>query len=167
MERRVSHAEPYRFGAMHYSNPRPANNMLIRQFEFPDIYEERDKFWNAYGDRLPYEQRKAAGDRHLPKAKNYLNWLRDADPLAILAYLKDLLKASNELVWTGFRVTGYVNRASGYEVYYYCLFAKHPESKTKTYSGDRAPNIQTDFHGPPIRDGYYFAKGLIWEDGTP
>ena len=43
--------------------------------------------------------------------------------------------------WSGVRVTGSVNRSNGYPVFCIELFAKHPDSDTKVYSGQAAPNV--------------------------
>ena len=55
---------------------------------------------------------------------------------------RSLLKADSEVKWSGFRVLGTVNPSNGYVVWSLGLFAKRRGSKTKVYSGERAPNVE-------------------------
>jgi hypothetical protein len=38
---------------------------------------------------------------------------------------------------------GSVNHGSGYPVWSLQLFAKHPDSKTVVYTGEKAPNVRS------------------------
>ena len=72
-------------------------------------------------------------------------WAKSAGNERVLALLKDLFKADENhpgVKWTGYRITGTVNRSNGYPVYSLWLFAKNRGSETKVYSGSRAPNVE-------------------------
>lgn len=62
-----------------------------------------------------------------------------------MSFVKDILKADPEVDWTGFRITGTVNRSSGYTVFTIEVFAKHPDSSTKVYSNSTAPNVDVEW----------------------
>lgn len=137
-------AEPYNFGAMHSLGN--ADNMLLRQFNFPYEYDERDTMIGTYHDRIQqqeFEHYQECFGRHIPADSSFERWLRNTSNTHVLSFLKDMLKADPAVNWTGYRVTGSVDRGNGYPIYYFSLFAKHPETDTKVYSDFIAPNVKT------------------------
>lgn len=146
--------EPYSFGKL--GSLGSATYMLIRQHDFPDTYEDHETLMQADHDRVVYWDHEHAsrcfqehtGSGHLE------SWARRASASAILKFLKDLLKADPDIKWTGFRILGSVHRGNGYPVWGLELFAKDPKSKTKVYSGQRAPNVKG---GTSIFGGGYYA----------
>jgi len=122
-----------------------ATYMLLRQYAFPDTYEHDEEFLSADSDRIfswDHEHARACSQRHIGD-QSFLTWLQCAESAAILAFCKDMLKAKDSVVWTGFRVLGSVNAATGYNVWTYQVFAKDPTKDTKVYSGGRAPNVES------------------------
>lgn len=140
---RVHPAIPYGPGLYSLGD---AQGMLLRQYRFPDTYDARDTFWAADHDRLDFTYACRCFQRHLdgqgPGA--FRGWLRrkSTTPEEVFALLKDLLQPPAEVVWTGFRVLGSVHLGNGETIYTMALFAKHPDSGTKVYSGERAPNVR-------------------------
>ncbi len=137
--------DPYRLSSLG-----DAAYMLIRQEDFPLDYDEwrGDKKTCADHDRLlmwDYDHFRAACDKHMQTGEcGICSWARKATKEAVFAFLKAALKADEAVEWTGFRITGTVNRWNGYPVYTLELFSKGKESNTKVYSGDFAPNVQTE-----------------------
>ncbi len=139
----VYKAEPFRFGAM--GSLGDASSMLIRQFQFPNTFDERDQKVLEDSDRLStrdYGYNSACYLRHTGKGELRLpEWAREVTHQKVLAFLIDVLKVDKAVAWTGYRITGTVNRSNGYPVYTYELFAKHPESDTVVYNEGKAPNV--------------------------
>ena len=129
-----------------------ANYMLFRQHKFPHTYMlNLDQVTAADSDRCrmwDFEHARAADARRKErygKSVGFHQWIQNASIEQVMAFLKDILKVEKNhpgVKWTGFRICGTVNRATGYPVYHYNLFAKHPETKTKVYSGANAPNVR-------------------------
>ena len=141
---RVFQATPYQPGTL--GSTGNAAYMLLRQYQFPDEYDERlDTHLQVDHDRLFQQDHEHAsrcfktyietGDMNFP------SWLWNAKDSAIILFLKDLMKADARVNWTGYRVMGSVHRGNGFPVFTLELFAKHQKSKTKVYSGDDAPNV--------------------------
>lgn len=131
-----------------------ARNKLIRQFRFPFQYEDAEKLIQADHDRMfewDYAHARATFQHHMKTGELGLpGWARRATNEQVLALLKDLFKVDEDCPgakWTGYRITGTVNRSNGYPVYSLWLFAKRRGSKTKVYSGDRAPNTTCGLPG--------------------
>jgi hypothetical protein len=125
-----------------------AEGMLIRQHNFPDTYDSgRDKLASVDHDRLlgwDYQRAMECFRRHTGTGDVGLGtWARRAWPDKVLAFLVDACGGyvSTDVSWTGFRVLGTVNRSNGYAVWTLELFAKHPQSKTRVYSSESAPNV--------------------------
>lgn len=139
-------AEPYRHGAM--GSLGNARYMLIRQFRFPFKYSESDKIMSADHDRCfmwDREHAKRCFKEHTGRGElTFEYWAQSAKDEAIFAFLKDILKADSNIEWTGYRIMGTVNCSSGYPVWSLELFAKHPKSRTKVYTGEPAPNVRHD-----------------------
>lgn len=126
-----------------------ASNKLIRQFNFPFRHEENEKMAQADHDRMfqwDYEHTRAAFTRHMKTGEMGLPyWASQVGDEQVMALLKDLFKVEesySDVEWTGYRITGTVNRSNGNPVYSLWLFAKRKGSKTKVYSGDNAPNVE-------------------------
>jgi hypothetical protein len=120
--------------------------MLLRQYQFPDTFEENEKHITADHDRcISWDSKHAMGcfKRHTGVGElGFESWLPRVDDVAIMAFLKDILKADPQVSWTGYRVMGTVNRGNGYPVWTLELFAKNPKSNTQVYTGPRAPNVR-------------------------
>lgn len=125
-----------------------ADHMLLRQYKFPYEYDEtRDHHICEYHDRLLENvvdfskitlTHTGSGDMGIG------DWARAASPKRVIQYFIEAMNADRSINWTGFRVTGTVNRSDGKRVYSLELFAKHPKSKTAVYTGDGlAPNVET------------------------
>lgn len=154
MTNRVLTAEAYVPYAM--SSTGNASGMLLRQYNFPDTYAEKDKHVTADHDRVIMWDRehwdacikraKSIGDRSLEY------WCEQGKAEDILTFLADLFSSetignTKDIKWTGFRILGTVNRSNGYPVYTLELFAKHKDTKTKVYSTPMAPNVQFEDDG--------------------
>ena len=126
-----------------------ASNKLICQFNFPYEYDEDEQMLQADHDRMlqwDYNHARAAFQRHMKTGELGLQgWVPATDNQQVLALLKDLFKVNENhpgVKWTGYRITGTVNRSNGYPVFSLWLFAKNRGSETKVYSGSHAPNVQ-------------------------
>ena len=140
----VYQAEAYRSGAMRSLGD--ASYMLIRQHQFPNEYDpDKDQMANWDHDRI-MQQQHDHGCRcfaeHTGTGELGLDsWARRAEPEKVLAFLRDILKADQNIKWTGFRILGTVHRGNGYPVWTLELFAKHSESETKVFDTENAPNL--------------------------
>ena len=146
--RQVRKAEPERFDGM--SSTGDASGMYIRQYKFPDTFKDDEILLSADSDRCfqwDYDHADAACDRHMGTGDlGIASWVRKATPADVIAFFADILKAEEQypgVKWTGFRLTGTVNRSNGGAVFHLALFAKKPRSGTKVYTGQKAPNVMT------------------------
>ncbi len=138
-------AEPYRMCAL--GSLGNANEMLIRQYKFPDTYSSKDTLISTYSDHLlaDYEH----GDRCFREHTNTSlggfgieDWALAASHKSIFAFLIDVLRADKGIEWTGYRICGsVVYQGNGHAVFHLELFAKHPESDTRIYTATPAPNV--------------------------
>lgn len=140
----VYKAEQPRCGAM--GSFGDASYMLIRQHQFPHEYDpDLDKITGRDHDRImqqDYEHGNRCFEEHTNTGDGGLQWwAEEATPEQIFAFLKDILKADEDVEWTGFRILGTVNRGNGYPVYTLQLFAKHPDSQTKVFDTENAPHL--------------------------
>lgn len=122
-----------------------ASNMLIKQYNFPNIYEEKDKMHTAYSDRLESwdnEKFKSAVEKHYkgcyPNSMHY-GIERNSDETNLKALI-DISDADKKTNWTGYRVMGTVD-GRGWNVYTLQLFAKSPDTNTEVFSNNDAPNV--------------------------
>lgn len=156
--RRVYTAKPYQYGQL--GSFGKATYMLIRQYKFPDTYEDAEQILSADSDRCFMWDHEHAGrcfKEHTGTGEGGLErWVQTAAPKAVLEFLVDLLKVDSEVKWSGFRVMGTVG-PNGYVVWSLSLFAKRRGSKTKVYSGERAPNVEGGGNQFRIR-GYRIEK---------
>lgn len=143
--RQVYPANPYIPGNL--SSLGKANMMLLKQFQFPDYYEEgKDVFMRQDHDRClvaDYNHtERCFQDYTGAKSNSYTFefWVLDANDQELLNFLKDVLKADKKVNWTGYRVLGTCD-GRGDAIWSLELFAKHPDSKTLVFSGQNAPNI--------------------------
>lgn len=126
-----------------------ASYMLIRQHQFPNIYNPKlDKMAGWDHDRI-MQQQYAHGTRCFNEHTGtgdlgFEGWVKSADPTRVIAFLRDILKADPAVEWTGFRILGTVNRGNGYPVWTLQLFARHPRSNTEVFDGQDAPNVARD-----------------------
>ena len=143
--RQVLPATPFVGGAQLGSYGR-GTHVLMRQHEFPDTYDPPlDRMTGDDHDRVQSRDIRRASDcirKHTGSGDMGLGyWARSAKAADVLAFCKEFLQADPAVEWTGFRILGTVNRASGYVVWSIGLFAKHPSTDTKVYSGENAPNV--------------------------
>lgn len=139
-----------------------AENKLIRQLGFPDVYDDRDTLLGEYHDRVTLWDSKHS-DRCFREhtktgAGGFGEWAANAKKTALIAFARDLLKADPNVKWTGCRVLATVDRSCGKVNWMVELFAKHPDTKTKCYSGINAPNVENGFRfgssfGTPVDEG--------------
>lgn len=114
--------------------------MLIRQFQFPDSYNERDRHFMTDRDRLFYRNKKRASSRCF---KEYTGtgeldlekWVRRATDIEVMAFLRAMLDPRRLHDWTGYRIMCTAHRGNGYPVWTLELFAKHSSSQTRVYTG--------------------------------
>ena len=125
-----------------------ASNKLIRQFRFPYEYDEDETMIQADHDRMlewDYDHARFAFRLHTGTGELGLaQWAKSAGNEQVLALLKDLFKVDENhpgVKWTGYRITGTVNRSNGYPVYSLWLFAKKRSSGTKVYFDSHAPDV--------------------------
>jgi len=139
----VSTATPYQHREL--GSFGKASNMLLRQFQFPfRTYEENERLLSAESDRCfmwDYDNTRRCFTQHTGTGELGLeSWVTKATTEQVMAFLKDILKVGQQdVVWTGFRVCGTVNRSNGYPVWSFSLFAKDPRSKTIVYSSPIVP----------------------------
>lgn len=141
----VFKANPYEPYSMHSLGN--ANCMLIRQHEFPFIYNDSLDVMAGQidHDRLNYSRAIECFRRHTGTGDGgFQSWAQNSEPPKMLSFLEDILEKHNPSVpWSGFRILGTVNRSNGGSVWHLELFAKHPKSGTKVYSEFSAPNVKT------------------------
>lgn len=140
----VYRAQAYRFGAM--GSLGDATYMLIRQYQFPHQYDpNQDKMVGWDHDRIMQQQHdhgRRCFTEHMGTGELGLeSWVRRTAPDKVIAFLRDILQADQNVSWTGFRVLGTVHRGNGYPVWTLQLFAKHPNTRTKVFSTENAPNV--------------------------
>jgi len=152
MKRQVLAANPYEMGQ--FGSFGKAEMMLLKQFNFPDIYDDlldklvradhdRCRQWDyAYFSRCLKKFTGTEGDMFLEA------WFQKADDETILRFLRTVLKAGVRTKWTGYRILGTVE-GSGNVIWGFELFAKHPQSDTVVYTGHNAPNINVSV---PLKD---------------
>lgn len=143
-KKRVYPATPYQYGRL--GSLGDASYMLLRQYRFPDTYSEKDELIVRDHDRCmdqDYEHARRCFKEHTGTGECGLQaWLERATDEQVIKFLEDILKVDRNIGWTGYRITGTVNRGNGFPVWSLSLFAKHPQSDTKVYTGEDAPNVQ-------------------------
>jgi len=136
-----------------------AVNMYVRQFQFPYEYDERDAWLAADIDRLSVLDRRrvmACIERQTGNVDATLaDWVRRAYDNKIMYFLTELLQADAGVAWTGYRVLGTVQRVTRRLAWTVELFAKHPESATRVYTGPDAPNVEPSPPQEAHRDPYH------------
>ena len=141
---KVYPANPYRQNAL--GSLGNADMMFLRQFNFPDVYDEKlDKLIKMDSDRcysFDHKHYDRCYKQHVDLPQWQLeHWFTDTADDIVLEFIVDLLKVDKRTNWTGYRVLGTVG-GNGHDIYSLFLFAKHPKSATVVYTGDQAPNIR-------------------------
>ena len=120
-------------------------NMLIRQFQFPLECCEADSTTGRDTDRIilqDFERAQGCLKRHGVLGEGAIgDWSRRATDEAVINFLVDFIPADQNIVWTGYQISGSVDKSNGGVIYHLRLFAKHPESSTEVYTGQNAPNV--------------------------
>ncbi len=118
---------------------------LIRQFQFPDWYENDEETLCADHDHLRGDPAtEGCFERHTHTGEQGLSeWLRRTTTTEdqVFAFLREILQADPRINWTGYRVMGGVHTGNGAAIWSMTLFAKRPDSRTKVYTGENAPNV--------------------------
>ena len=167
---KIGKAEAYRWGGM--SSTGNAANMIFRQFQFPAEYDaDQDVLFQADTDRLlmaDFDGFRATLEKHLGQGEGSIGELVRADDgdgrhimseEQVMEFLKEVLKTDKTfpgVVWTGFRITGTVNRSNGFPVYHLFLFANR--SETPVYSFEDAANVE----GPNLDKMFGMFGGKRW-----
>lgn len=143
-----------------------AANKLIRQFNFPFEYRNDEEIIQADHDRFLIWDRdhaSAAFQRHMKTGELGIGWwaqrVSDEKVMALLKVLFKVNKDYPKVKWTGYRITGTVNRSNGGPIYSMWLFAKKSGSKTKVYSDSTAPNVVRGGDAWQIATGLYPLNG--------
>ena len=123
-----------------------ASYMIIRQYNFPNTYEDNENHMTRDSDRVfqqKYEHAMECVKKHTRSSGNlYLDsWLEKAKDTEVIEFIKEFLNADQNVQWTGFRILGSVG-GNGSNIYTLELFAKSPDSTTEVYSGREAPNVE-------------------------
>lgn len=153
-----------------------ADHMLFQQVKFPDTYDPDagDLIVSAYSDRIVSwygtDHWRACVEKYAEARDNssWQTWMRHGQSSDLLSFCVDILKATDASIisrdgapvtdWTGFRICGGVNRATQYDYWTFEVFSKGLSSKTKTYSGQRAPNVRG--HRRPSRRSVDFFEAF-------
>lgn len=149
---RVYPAEPYRHNQM--GSFGKAENMLIRQFQFPDIYREDEQMLSGYSDRLAYlpvnfKKYDACFRHHTGRSDSQMfeYWLKSANDTQIFNFCMDIMNVPPTFEPTGYCITGTV-AGNGQALWHFSLFSKKKESNTAVYTGENAPNVLTAHRRP-------------------
>ncbi len=142
---RVEAAERFRSGALIPNGN--AINMLVRQFQFPDVYNENLDVMISHDhlDCLEKDLRHVRDCfiKYTGRAELGLSeWLTFATDINVLQFLIELLKADQSFTWTGYRITGTSKPDSWCLIWNFQLFAVHQDSKTEVYNNAQAPNVR-------------------------
>lgn len=126
-----------------------ANAMLIRQYRFPDTYDEaKDKYTQVDHDRMVYDNIQKAYDcfqKHTGTGEmSFHRWALKVKPTEVIAFLMEYMPECNvkEMKPTGFRILATKNRMNGFTVWGFELFQRGKDSNTPVYSSEKAPNVQ-------------------------
>lgn len=137
-------AEPYRICALGARGN--AVEMLIRQYKFPDTYSSKDVLLSTFSDHLlgDFEHADRCFREHTSTSLSGFgieDWALHAAHKRIFAFLIDAFRADQSVNWTGYRICGSVHEVNGHAIFHLELFAKHPQSDTRIYTGANAPNV--------------------------
>ncbi len=145
-KKRVQLAVPYRPGEIDEEG-KVSHYMLLRQYQFPDTYNENEKLysWDTLSALFnDYDSAQQCFEKHKPKGPRLGDWMRTAENDKVLAFLKEFFFPSwtnNSTAWSGYRVLGPV-KAEGIEEFYFVeLFMRDPEGSTILYDDHNAPNV--------------------------
>ena len=120
-----------------------ASGMLIRQYQFPFVFEDnKDKMIVNYLDRLQQHDEdhiKKCFKKYGASAWTISNKFESMKVEELFMLLCELNK-QDKTDWTGFRILGTVG-SNGHPYYCLQLFYKHPESATLLYSENDSPNV--------------------------
>ncbi len=117
---RVVPDTPYRLFAL--GSTQTTQLMRIFRYQFPDEYDhEKDVMISKDHDHLPWAEE--CIQRHTGRGSLVLHsWSCPTDQM--FAFLVDILRVDPKVKWTGFRVLGGKNLASGWTIWTFELFAK-------------------------------------------
>jgi hypothetical protein len=123
-------------------------NVFLRQFNFPLVYDERDRMVYLDHDRVIQHRGEKAREcfqRHIGTAEMGLqSWLEKegVTDQRVLDFLLDLTELKSEANWTGYRITSTVHQGQGFPIWQIEIFAKHPDTSTEVFTGEDAPNVR-------------------------
>ncbi len=136
--KRVFTARPYKIGEMWCRGN--ARYMIIRQYNYPDTYDDDEKVYTVDSDRK--SNFNEICKKHNTSEMQFDQFLEGPDH-AILAFIIDLLEIDQNITWTGYRVMGTVGE-NGHNIWSFGIFAKNPSSTTAVYSERIAPNVEVE-----------------------
>jgi hypothetical protein len=143
---RVEPVDPFDHTRLYGREKYDLQGMLIRQVDMPhEIHLPGDQTWEVWSDRAGDRIRSAWAEIAKPSSTekgggDACNWHRHCPAAEFLRYLQVIV--GSEMPITGGRMVRYTDAASGYPVYRYDVFYKHPETPDRPfYSGDCGPNI--------------------------
>ena len=127
-------AQPYYWAKM--GSFGDASHMLLRQYRFPVSDYEPDDVNMMWDDdrclQADREHARACFNRHTGTNEGGFGfWLKKASDEQVMEFIKDMLKASANIIWTGYRITLTVHRGNGWDIHTLELFAKHPKSDVR------------------------------------
>ena len=125
--------------------------MFVRQFNFPNIFDsELDKYESVDNDILrekDCEKHNSCFKTHTGTGESgFDSWIEKSSDEAILNFLKDILEVDLTVTWTGYRILVSRNSSTGYKIWTLETFSKHPDSNTREYTGEKAPNVKNGYN---------------------
>ena len=122
------------------------NNVLVRQSNFPFIYDaDLDILIGEDNDELlknKWEETTGCFLNHTGNDEKFLRkWLKNQPDNKIINFIRELLGADTNIKWTGYRILAAINPSVGNTYWRFELFSRHPKSSTAVYSGELAPNV--------------------------
>lgn len=137
----VDLAQPYRENALGYFGS--VDRMLLRQYRFPHKYSKAEKFISIDSDQADGWNHEYFG-RIFGKSdiagQTFEFWLRRESQEKLMVFLKKITRADLTIDWTGFRVMARIDFNGGI-IFTVQLFARNPDTSTRVYTGEDAPNV--------------------------
>ena len=145
MKQRVFMAMPYNLKI--FQSHHGFSGMFIRQFNFPNFFDsDLDQYESFDNDVLrekDCEKHNSCFDKHTGSGElRFGEWVKKSSDETIIDFLKDMLSVDLGVDWTGYRILVSRDSSNGYQVWFLEIFSKHPNSSTKVYTGEKAPNVQ-------------------------
>ncbi len=139
----VEEAQSYHPGGM--DAVERAKNMLFSQWMFPLSF---DPNLDLLVSKTHAEVLQQSRTHALEVMRKYQGmdgpgiglWAQRTDTFKVLSFVKEMLKANPDVLWTGYRILGSTGEGVARLPHWTLqLFAKHPESDTEVYCKHNAP----------------------------